>query len=390
MKIIIFSHPEFISHQSMPRYTKMLLKGMVSRGHEVHVWYPKPLMFKFAIFKALEKWFGYIDQYLVFPFIVKNRLKSIPNNDTLFVFMDQALGPWVPLVNHRPHVIHCHDFLAQRSSMDEIAEHKIGWTGKLYQKMIRNGFSKGNHFISVSKKTQLDLHRFLSKMPVTSEVIYNGLNRNFSVGNVAQLKENLSISTQIDLHGGFILHVGGNHWYKNRSGVIEIYNALRDNYEIAIPLWLIGEKPNQELELTYDKSPYKNDIHFSIGGTDELVNDAYASASVLLFPSFEEGFGWPIAEAMASGCPVLTTKEAPMTEVAREAGYYIPRSPGLANNPVWAAKAAEVLFEILQLNQEKRNALINKGLKNTKRFDQSHTLDKIELLYSKILTEEKN
>jgi glycosyltransferase involved in cell wall biosynthesis len=81
------------------------------------------------------------------------------------------------------------------------------------------------------------------------------------------------------------------------------------------------------LTKSLESSPYKADIHWLSGIDDEHVAHAYSGAAVFLFPSLGEGFGWPIAEAMASGCPVVTTDEAPMTEVAGEAGFLIPRRP---------------------------------------------------------------
>ncbi len=69
------------------------------------MWTPKPYFYKLAPHPKLAKWFGYVDQYMVFPLLVKFRLFKVPN-ETVFIFCDQALGPWVPLVKHRPHVIH--------------------------------------------------------------------------------------------------------------------------------------------------------------------------------------------------------------------------------------------------------------------------------------------
>src|SRR6188508_949356 len=112
----------------MPRYATMLAKGMNDRGHEVEIWAPKRFFHKLSVHNKLKKWLGYLDQYVLFPFNIRSKIYSAPQS-TLFVFTDQALGPWVPLVSNRHHVIHCHDFLAQRSAFGEIPENKVGWTG---------------------------------------------------------------------------------------------------------------------------------------------------------------------------------------------------------------------------------------------------------------------
>jgi hypothetical protein len=176
VNLIFFCHPDFMNSQSMPRFAKMLADGMTERGYSVQQWKPRPFFYRIPATSFLKKWLGYIDQFLVFPLQVRFRLKKKPSN-TLFVFTDHALGPWVPLISHYPHVIHCHDFLAQQSALDKIPENKTGRTGKWYQSYIFRGYSKAKNFISVSQKTQQDLHALLQSRPPTSEIVYNGMSR---------------------------------------------------------------------------------------------------------------------------------------------------------------------------------------------------------------------
>lgn len=382
MKIVFLTHPNFMGSQSMPRFAKMLSSGMSARKHEVEVWSPPAIFFNLPFPKSLKKWLGYIDQYICFPIIVRKRLRSC-QSDTLFVFTDQALGPWVPLVSNRPHVIHCHDFLAQRSAKGEIAENPTGWTGKQYQTFIRQGYSKGKNFISVSQNTKKDLHKFLNSKPLISEVIYNGLNPLFKFVDPVQARSIVSKRFNLNLENGYFLHVGGNQWYKNRIGVIEIYNAWRSLEGVGKPLLLIGEPPNSDLLVVYNASPFKNQIHFLSKVEDESIHLAYAGASAFLFPSLAEGFGWPIAEAMASGCQVITTNEAPMTEVAGNAAYLIPcRSQ---NSESWANSGADTINEILTLSSHESETKKKAAIENCKRFDNQTVLNQIEDIYENIL-----
>ena len=369
----------------MPRFAQMLADGMRARGHEVAIWAPEAMFSRLPAPRSLKKWLGYVDQYLVFPSAVRRRLRQYPAT-TLFSFTDQALGPWVPLLRGRPRVVHCHDFLAQRSMLGEIPENPPGWSGQQYQTYIRRGYAEGQHFISVSQRTQEDLHRFLPAPPQRSDVVYNGLNQSFAPQNVAAVRAQLSQQTGVDLAAGYLLHVGGNHFYKNRVGVVEIYNAWRATSALGLPLLLVGEAPNEALTAAYAQSPYRQDIHLLSGLADQAVRLAYAGASVFLFPSLAEGFGWPIAEAMASGCPVITTSEAPMTEVAGEAGYLIPRRPSAAQQvAAWAQAAAQVVERVLQLSPAERQAVVEAGLQNAKRFNTDDALDRIEEIYRQIL-----
>lgn len=385
MNLVFFAHPSFLGQQSMPRFAKMLADGMKKRGHSVDIWSPTARFHKLGLGQTIRKWLGYIDQYIVFPGEVRSQARRCPA-DTLFVFTDQALGPWVPLLTNRPHVIHCHDFMALQSAQGEIKENPTSWTGRQYQDLIRRGFIKGNHFISVSQKTKEDLHRYLHAEPASSDVVYNGFHQPFAPHEASGARILFGKRIHLDLSSGYILHVGGNLWYKNRSGVIDIYNAWRSAKNQKLPLLLIGEAPSSELLLKQKQSPYSSDIHWLTGIEDELIRLAYSGASVFLFPSLGEGFGWPIAEAMASGCPVITTDEKPMTEVAGEAGFFIPKRPtdaALAGE--WAKQAAAKVENVVNLSESERNAVVAAGVNNSKRFDTQNALDQIEKIYLRIL-----
>lgn len=384
MRIVIFVHPDFSGSQSMPRYARMLADGMRKHQHDVEIWTAKKFFYRIPSPKILKKWLGYIDQFILFPIEVKMKMSKY-SIQTLFVFADQALGPWMNLVANRPFVVHCHDFMAQRSALGEMAENPVKPFGRIYQKLIRKGYRRGKYFISVSKKTKDDLHRFLKTSPEISKVVYNGLNQNFHPGNVNEVREKLSEYLNFSLHDGYILHVGGNEFYKNRKGVIKIYNAWRDISNKTIPLIMIGPPPCEELVFLRDNSKYTNSIHFLINLSDEYLRLFYQGAFIFLFPSLDEGFGWPIAEALASGCPVVTTDKAPMTEVGGENCYYIPRMPSDDTlTESWAKYSAGILNDLAELKLEERKLLIANGIENARRFDAKNALNKIESIYRKV------
>jgi len=266
MDIIIFTHPTFLGSESMPRYAQMLQKGMLEQGHSVRFWTAKPFFYRIPSPRSAKKWLGYIDQFILFPIIVKFQLLFC-NSKTLFVFADQALGPWVPLVKKRKHIIHCHDFLAQKSAFGTFPENRVGTSGKLYQAFIRRGYKKGSNFISISQKTQNDLHHFLGRIPKVSEIVYNGLNQTFlPTKNITDVRNEQSTLLNIDLSKGYILHVGGNQFYKNRKGVIELYDAWSKTIDNPIPLILIGSEPTQaliELKKKISKSKTYTFLHKS-------------------------------------------------------------------------------------------------------------------------------
>jgi glycosyltransferase involved in cell wall biosynthesis len=387
-RLVLLVHPPSFGTASMPRFAGMIRRGMEERGYQVETWTSKPRAGRMAVgSNFVRKWLRYVDQFLLYPGILRKRVQQQPR-DTVFVVTDQALGMWVPCLSHRPHVIHCHDFLALKSARGEFPENPTGWTGRQYQRLILEGFSNGNAFISVSEKTRRDLHRFLPFVPRISEVVHNGLNYPFRPMEPAERTALLrTIGLEIP-EQGFVLHISGNQWYKNPKGVLEIYRSYAASCRSPAPLWMVGAPATNGLAPLAASIPHPGKVHFLTGLTNEQINAVYSHAKVLLFPSLEEGFGWPVVEAMASGCPVITTNIAPMTEIAGHSARLISRMPAAAvDQKDWANSAAVIVDELVRLNGQTRARLLEDGKSNAARFDSKVALDAYEKVYSQVLDE---
>lgn len=152
MQLVFLTHPPSFGSNSMTRFAEMIKRGMAERGHAVESWTSRQRIECLPMPSAkLRKWLRYMDQFLIYPRTLVKRVRRQPVG-TLFVVADQALGMWVPCLANRPHVIHCHDFLALKSALGEFPENPTGWTGRQYQRLIWRGFSRGQAFISVSEK----------------------------------------------------------------------------------------------------------------------------------------------------------------------------------------------------------------------------------------------
>jgi glycosyltransferase involved in cell wall biosynthesis len=169
---------------------------------------------------------------------------------------------------------------------------------------------------------------------------------------------------------------------------LEIYRAYASAYANPAALWMIGAPPTEELTNLAASIPGPGKVHFLSGLTNEQVNAAYAHARVLLFPSLGEGFGWPIVEAMASACPVITTNIAPMTEVAGGTARLIPRMPvNGTEREGWARAAAGIVDEVVRLDEISRAQVIHQGRLNATRFDAETALNAYEKIYSQTVAE---
>lgn len=357
MKLVLFTHPDFIGSQSQSRFALMLVQAYRERGHEVQLRQPRAIVRRWIDGPRLSKWAGYVDQYLLFPLQLWHQARADPG-DTLYVFCDQALGPWVPLLAHRPHVVHCHDLLALRSALGEFEENRTGWSGRLYQRYIRRGFRRAKHFISISQRSRDDLHAVGGVAALTSEVVYNGLNHAFRPLAPEQSRAVLA-AAGIELPAsGFLLHVGGSQWYKNPHGVVALYGALVQRciaeQRDAPPLWMVSPAPDKALRQRVANLPSIASVRFCQGVSAETLHGLYSTARALLFPSLAEGFGWPIAEALACGCPVVTTDAAPMSEVGGPVATYLPRLDRAAGLEAWAHDGSLRIFELLNRSEAQR------------------------------------
>jgi glycosyltransferase involved in cell wall biosynthesis len=374
-----------MNSQSMPRFARMLEEAYRERGHQVEVWSPQAKMYALLPKGRLSKWAGYIDQYIIFPLWVRKQLKMQPAN-TLYVFCDQALGPWVPLVKSKPHVVHVHDLLALRSALGDIPENPTQWSGRVYQHYIRQGFKQAKHFISISKKTRDDLHNFGEVSPVTSEVVYNGLNYPYAPmlqsDAIAVLKQaGLPVKPE-----GMLLHLGGSQWYKNLSGVVRLYIEYAKSEANPLPLWCISPSPNAKVQMLLKELPVQGQVLFFQGIDNQALQAAYSTAHAFIFPSFAEGFGWPIIEAQASGCLVLTTDAAPMNEIGGPATSYIPLLKLTDDPDAWALKGSEALKLILNTPEIQRIALVEKGLAHAAQFNADDAIEGYLKTYQQVLS----
>ncbi|TVP77699.1 MAG: glycosyltransferase family 1 protein [Puniceicoccaceae bacterium] len=381
--LVVIGHPPFVPSLSMPRFARMITEGMRARGFQVSEWTARPRFVQLPVPPGAKKWCGYLDQFACFPVEMRQHLRRLDPR-TVFVVTDHALGPWVPLLAKRPHVIHCHDFIAQRSALGEIAGQSLKFSGRCYQAYIRRGFRQGRHFISISEATRADLHRFLDKEPESSVTIYNGLNGDFRPVARAAALADLPEDWGETLAGGYVLHVGGDQWYKNRLGVVAAYAAYVQQGLAAsgasfqpVPLVLVGAEPSASLAGAIAAVPPPGRVLVGVDVSFQRLRALYSLASLLFFPSLAEGFGWPIAEAMACACPVLTTDVAPMTEVGGDAAEWCAPMPvnRAAEQADWAERVGGQLSDIINWPVPKRRERVEAGLNNARRFDCEKTLD---------------
>ncbi len=403
MRIALYTHPDFQGFVSQQRFARQLAQGLRSRGIQVDVRQPQPWLRRWFKHAALARWAACVDQYLLFP-LQQWAVQRRDSADTLHVFCDQALGPWLPQVARRAHVVHCHDLLALRAALGLALPQRLTAPSRWLQRAIRQGFRQGRHFISVSQATRNDLHQLGGVQPALSAVVPNGVAAVFRRLDPATAQAHLARTGLAWPAQPPLLHVGSSAWYKNTVGVLHLYAAhVRAAVQAGRPpraLWLLCPPVTGAAAEALRAVPAQGQVQHLHAVSDETLAALYSSAELLLFPSLHEGFGWPIAEALACGCPVLTTDRAPMTEVGGPVAHYLPAmptAPAMPNRPhtlnihhsaalqSWAAAGAKRIQALLQRSPAQRQADASAAMAWARRFDVDSVLDAYLAVYRQAL-----
>lgn len=189
----------------------------------------------------------------------------------------------------------------------------------LSQQYMQTIVDKASKIICISQSTRNDLHRFFDVKENKTCVIYNGVNHEvFHPLNSNDVTAGQQWLTTHGLNEAFILFVGTLEPRKNLRGVLHAMALLKAQGFMKIKLAIVGmqgwlSQGDDDLIKTLGLSDAVVFLGFI---TDSQLVLLYNKAKVFVFPSFYEGFGFPILEAMACGCPVVTSNTSSCQEVA--------------------------------------------------------------------------
>ena len=357
--------------QSMQRFSEMMLRELRALGITADLASPEARFIRIvpAQFGLLRKWAGYIDKLIIFP----RRLRKFRGLRLIHI-CDHSNAVYAKHFATLPVVVTCHDLLAVRGALGEETDCPASWTGKILQRWILAGLRRVSAIVCVSRATKMDAVRLLEtkEKPQFITVIENGLNYDYRPLPREEARERLAKLSQLKLDRPFVLHVGSDLRRKNRAGVVRIFARTKDHWNAQ--LVFAGARLSNDL-WTQARTLSVADRLIEIGSAEsELLEALYNCAHALLFPSRFEGFGWPIAEAQACGCPVLCRDAPPMSEVA--AGAALLRD--IADEEGFAG-------DLLRLRDPAtREKCRERGLQNAGRFSARKMAEKYLSLYRQL------
>ena len=216
--------------------------------------------------------------------------------------------------------------------------------------------------IAPSHNTKQDIIDYYHICPDKIRVIYPGLK------SMPRSSDQAAIQKKYGLPAKYILFLGTIEPRKNIIALIEAFERVKPRLEENYYLVIAGANgwKNQEIYQRLKNSPYQSSIKILnyINETDKPT--IYALADLFVYPSFYEGFGFPVLEAMKMSTPVITSSRSSLPEVTSNAACLI--------NPNDPLALSEGIYTVLKNNQLK-NRLIENGLKQTSKFSWSQSAE---------------
>ena len=232
------------------------------------------------------------------------------------------------------------------------------------EKQIAISFAR--KFISISRSTRSDLLRFYSELDEEDvTVAYPGVDRD--VFRPMDPVEVQGYRSEIGFTRPYFILVGSREQHKGYKNTKLFFEALAKLGRNDIDVLCIGGE-EEIVHSTRDLVPEGVRIERRAGGDRELAL-AYSAALALVYPSLYEGFGLPVVEAMASGCPVITTTNGSLKEIAEESCCLIIDPASL---PQMVSALEEVQLEAT------RDRLVQAGLAQARKFCWDSMVDAVE------------
>lgn len=235
--------------------------------------------------------------------------------------------------------------------------HAFKWHDRIYFSIANRLYARrADAIIAMTNTGARDISRYMDADPTKISVVPESYNERCSMLNHEQL---LAAKEKYALPDHFILFVGGLNPIKNFGNLVRAYRVIRDQFPhklvvVGFRRWKFSNDLRLVTELGLD-----DDVVFPGFLPDEDIPAIYGLADAFVFPSLYEGFGMPVLEAMACGCPVITTERGCSPEVAGDAAILV--------NPEDPDEIATAVQRVLT-DEALRSQLVERGLTRTRQF----------------------
>jgi glycosyltransferase involved in cell wall biosynthesis len=255
-----------------------------------------------------------VSRFVVYPWQAR-RIRT-----DLFHVVDQGYGDLAAVLPRDRVVVTCHDLMLLRAAAGrktgfrppQLATRRFRYSTSFLKRVAR--------IVCPSTATKHDVVDLLEIVPERVCVVPNGIHPRFHrFGEEERMRMRSLVRESPDER--IVLSVSTGNRYKNIAGVLNVLSELKRS-GTQFRLVRVGRKLN-EAEQRLARSLGIEDAIDDKGrvSDDELVR-LYNAVDLLLFPSFWEGFGWPVLEAMACGLPIVSSSADALRELARDCALY--------------------------------------------------------------------
>ncbi len=298
----------------------------------------KPVvLFPQARHPILFKWWF---DYSVIRFLEKEKID-------LFISPDGYLS----LKTSVPQLAVIHDLNFEHYPED-IKPHHSRYLRKYFPKFAQ----KAQHIVTVSEFSKNDIHKTYNVPLKKISVAYNGVHPEFTP----------AIAQNADHGVPYFLFVGSIHPRKNLKRLLHAFDAFKSQTAGEHQLWIVGDPYywSKEMKQTLEGMKFRDEVVFyPYASLVELVS-FYQNALALMFVSYFEGFGIPVVEAMACGCPVVVGENTACDEIAGGAALTV--------DPFNVDAIAGAMVQLVS-DESLRHFLIAQGLDRSKQFSWDQT-----------------
>lgn len=313
----------FQNFTGLGNYSRDLIKNIIENFEENEYWLYAPKILSHPVTKSLEdiKNVHFISPQSSIDKTFKSLWRSVNlekelKKDDIEIF--HGLSNEIPIRKNSSnvkYVVTIHDLIFKRFPRNYKAIDR-----RIYNTKFKYACKKADKIIAISQQTKQDIIDFYGINPSKIEVIYQTCHDNFKKNYSKEVQT--TISEKYNLPEKYILNVGTIETRKNLNAIIQALPLMKND----IPLVVVGRNTRymnflkvQMMKLKIDP----NKILFLKNVSIEELPSIYQMASVFVYPSFFEGFGIPIIEALYSGTPVITSEGSCFPEAGGPDSIYI-------------------------------------------------------------------
>ncbi len=301
------------------------------------------------------------------------RIIQPPFNQVLSRRIDiaHALGARLPEFGRGRRLVTVHDTFSVIS--DRFAPRRYG---EMKKQRYREIAESDAVIVAVSEQTKRDFMEHFGAPEGRCEVIPEGVDDGFAPRPKAEIE---AVRKRHGLTGPYLFYVGTLEYRKNVVGMISAYGLLREA-GLHVDLALAGGRGwgYEEIEKAIAEHPERQGIRLLGYVSNDELPALYSGAACFLFPSFYEGFGLPVLEAMACGTPVVTSDRSSLPEVAGDAALMV--------DPDEPAEIAGAVEKVLK-EDSTRERLIERGRLRAREFTWEAAARRTLALYRRLYEE---